>query len=419
MKIHKGYTYRLQPTAEEKAHFLRHAGVCRLVYNLALEQRRDWWRHYQKATGNNLNYVTQARQLTDLRREFDFIREISQTAEQRALKDLDTAFKNFFAGRGGFPRPRKKGVNDNFAFHGREIEIKQLNKKWSRVKLPKIGWVKFRNTRQIVGKFTEATITKTALGWQISIGTSFEKEIGANSLPAVGIDRGVIVPLALSDGKTYELPKSIARLDRLHKRSQRVASRRKRGSRRHQKAIRRAAGIRARQARIRKDWAHRTTSDIAHSSGTIVVERLRTKNMTKSSRRTIIEPGKMVSQKRGLNRSILNVGWHQIETMLAYKLVWSGGRLIKVNPAHTSQICSACANVDSRSRKNQASFVCTACGHKTNADLNAAINILRRGNTAVLDVEGVHRHSGEASTGRMSASGTHPENPPPSGRGRC
>jgi putative transposase len=398
MKIYKGHTYRLKPTAEQEQLFSQHAGVCRLVYNLALEQRRDWWRHYQKATGDNLNYVTQARQLTDLRREFGFIREVSQTAEQRALKALDTAFKNFFAGRGGFPKPRKKGVDDSFAFLGREITIERLNAKWSRVKLPKMGWVRFRDTRPVAGKVTEATVTKTALGWQISIGAYVEKDVATSGLPTVGIDRGVAVPLQLSDGSCYTLPESIDWLNKLHKRAQRIAARRKKGSSRHRKAIQRAAKIKARQARIRKDWAHRTTTDIARLNGVVVVERLRTKDMTASVKGTAEQPGRNVAQKRGLNRVILNVGWFQIETMLAYKLAYRGGSLIKVNPAHTSQTCAACGNVDSRSRKNQASFVCTACGHRSNADLNAAINILNRGNTAVLDVKDGHKLSVEAST---------------------
>ena len=403
MKIHKGYTYRLKPTAEQERLFSQHAGVCRLVYNLALEQRRDWWRHYQRATGNNLNFVTQARQLTDLRREFDFIREVSQTAEQRALKALDTAFKNFFTGRGGFPRPRKKGVDDSFAFNGREVTIERLNAKWSCVKLPKMGWVKFRDTRPVAGKVTEATVTRTGLGWHISIAACVEQDIAFSDLPAVGIDRGVKVPLALSDGSVYVLPPGIDRLDKLHKRAQRIASRRKRGSKRHRKAIKRAAKIKSRQVRIRKDWAHRTTTAIVRLNGTVVVERLRTKDMTSSAKGTLAEPGTRVAQKRGLNRVILNVGWHQIETMLAYKLRYAGGSLIKVNPAYTSQTCAACGSVDSRSRKNQASFVCTACGHRANADLNAAINILNRGNTAVLDVEDRHKLSCEASTRKTAA----------------
>lgn len=375
--IFRGSTYRLHPTKQQEDHFQQFAGVCRLVWNLALEQRRDWWRQYQTATGDNLNYVTQARQLKDLRAEFDFIRAVSQTAEQRVLKDLDTAFRNFFAGRGGFPKMKRKGVDDAFSFVGREITIEKLNAKWARVRLPKVGWVKFRCTRPIEGSIREAAITRTALGWQISIGCLIDRDV-INHGGAVGLDRGVVAPLALSDGQIFTLPQSITVLERLHKRAQRIASRRKRGSKRHMLALRRAARIKARQARIRKDWAHRTTTTIARQYGTVVVERLRAKSMTKSAKGTIASPGVNVAQKRGLNRAILNVGWFQIETMLAYKCA----ALIKVTPAFSSQTCAVCGTVDRRSRKSQSAFVCTACGHRDNADRNAAAVILSRGNTA-------------------------------------
>lgn len=398
--IFRGFTYRLQPSHEQEQQFLKFAGVCRLVWNLALEQRQSWWRQYQASTGDNLNYVTQARQLKDLRAEFDFVREVSQTSEQRVLKDLDTAFRNFFAGRGGFPKMKRKGVNDAFSFVGREVTIQKLNAKWGKVRLPKIGWVKFRCTRPIEGDIREVTVTRTAIGWQISIGCLIDRDI-VDVGGAVGIDRGVAVPLALSDGSLIVMPVSIAKIDTLSKRAQRICSRRKRGSKRYTKALKRASMLKARQARIRKDWAHRTTTDIARKYGTVVVEKLRTKGMSKSAKGTIEQPGKNVAQKRGLNRAILNVGWFQIETMLTYKAF----KLIKVNPAFSSQTCSVCGTVDKQSRKNQASFVCTACGHSDNADVNAASVILRRGNTPSLDVEGsCVKHPVEASTSFLEIS---------------
>ncbi|WP_259330993.1 RNA-guided endonuclease InsQ/TnpB family protein, partial [Acetobacter pasteurianus] len=150
--------------------FAQFAGVCRLVWNLALEQRRHHWRNYQARTGDNLNYVTQARELTALRREVDFVRDVSQTCEQYALKALDDAYRRFFKGLGGYPQPKKKGVNDAFTFNGREVSVERLNNRWGRVRLPKIGWVRFRMTRNLSGKITEATVRLTPLGWQISIG---------------------------------------------------------------------------------------------------------------------------------------------------------------------------------------------------------------------------------------------------------
>lgn len=407
--IYRGLTFKLEPTEAQSALFRQHAGVCRLVYNLCLEQRRDWWKRYQERTGDNLNYVTQARQLTTLRAECDFIRAVSQTAEQMAIRALDTAFKNFFAGRAGFPTPHRKGVNDGFSFAGRQIEVKRLNRNKGAVKLPKIGWVKFRGFRPAEGRIMQATISHTNLGWQVSIGCEIDRDI-THLAGAVGIDRGVAVPLMLSDGTSYELPASVRLLAQKINVARRVVSRRKRGSKRQAIARARVARLCARQARIRKDWAHRATTAITRQYGTVVVESLRTKNMTKSAAGTIEAPGRNVAQKRGLNRVILNVGWHQIETMLTYK----AGRIIKVNPAHTSQTCASCGTVDSRSRKNQAVFVCTACGHRDNADRNAAINILNRGNTAGVE-EGHLGLSVEARTTLVKRQG----NLDPSGPRRC
>ncbi len=378
--VFRGFTFALRPTPEQAEKFGQVAGVCRLVWNLALEQRRTHWRNYQARTGNNLNYVTQARELTALRAEVDFIREGSQTAQQYTMKALDDAYRRAFKGLGGFPQPKKKGVNDAFTFNGREVLVERLNHRWGRVRLPKIGWVKFRMTRDVEGKMTEATVTRTALGWQISIGCKIDRDI-QDVGGAVGIDRGVAVPLMLSDGTDYRLPETIALLDRRIRKAQRIASRRKRGSSRCRKAQRRVAALSAKRARIRKHWAHETTTEITRKFGTVVIERLRTKDMTKSASGTISEPGKNVAQKRGLNRAILNVGWHQIETMLFYK----AHRVVKVDPRHTSQTCSACGTLDSRSRESQSSFVCTACGFRSNADWNSAINILQRGNTPVVE----------------------------------
>ena len=377
----RGFTYRLKPTFEQEDKFFQFAGVCRLVWNLALEQRRDHWRNYQARAGDNLNYVTQARELTALRREVDFIRAVSQTSQQYVLKSLDDAYRRLFKGLGGCPQPKKKCVNDAFTFNGREITVERINRRWGRARLPKIGWVRFRMTRDLSGKITQATISLTPLGWQISIGCKdcYTRDFATDG--AVGIDRGVAVPLMLSDGTSYALPEQLALLDRRARKAQRIASRRKRGSRRCAIAHKRVAAIRAKQARVRKHWAHVTTTEVCRKFGTVIIERLCTKNMTKSASGTVEEPGRNVAQKRALNRAILNVGWHQIETMLFYK----ANRLVKVDPKFTSQTCSCCGVVDSRSRKNQASFVCSSCGFRANADHNAAINILHRGNTPVVE----------------------------------
>ena len=412
----RGFRFKLSPTAEQEALFRQFAGVCRLVYNLALEQHRDWWRHFERETGQRLNYVAQARQLTDLRAEFDWIRAVYVSCQQQALRDLDRAFVNFFAGRARYPTPRKRGVNDAFRFPGREIETRRLNGTWSAVRLPKIGWVKFRDTRPIRGEVKSATITGGADGWHVSFACEIEHKAPKNFRPAVGIDRGVTAMLALSTGEMLSVPASLERIERSKRRAQRVLSRRRRGSRRYARQRRHVARLQARAGRIRRDFHHRAALDIANRFGVAVLEDLRIKTMTASASGTVAAPGRRVRQKAGLNRAILNQGWSGFETILSYKMEERGGRVVKIDPAFTSQTCSACGAVDARSRKSQAIFECVACGHRDHADVNAAKTILRR-NTALMRMEGLHERPWEVRTEEVVM--IHFENPRPSGRGRC
>jgi putative transposase len=232
-----------------------------------------------------------------------------------------------------------------------------------------------RLTREWRGRVVSARFVKDALGWHVSLACEIEHEVPANDLPAVGIDRGVANTLALSTGELLSTP-STAKLERRKKRAQRALARRKRGSNRYRKQRLRVARIAAKIARVRADWRHWTTTDIARRFGTVAVEDLRTSNMTTKGR-----------GKRGLNRSILEQGWGAFERVLAYKLEERGGTLVKVNPAYTSQECSACGAIDKASRESQASFACRHCGFRAHADHNAAINILRR-STAVVEGRG-------------------------------
>ncbi|MBZ9759437.1 transposase [Mesorhizobium sp. CA8] len=402
--ILRGFRYKLVPAPEQEALFRQFAGVCRLVYNLALEQRQVWGRSHR------IGYIQQAVDLTRLRAEYDWIAAVSQTCQQQALRDLDKAFANFFKGVARYPTSRCKGVNDSFRFQGREVNVKRLNGKWSAVRLPKIGWVKFRDTRPMRGTLKNVTVSVDALGWHISFAREIEHDAAANTRPSVGIDRGVVNTLALSTGEQMSMPRSLEAIEQRKRRVQKVVARRKRGSKRWAKALRRVARLSARISRIRKDWHHKTSLDIACRFGTVVLEDLKINNMTASGRGTMAEPGRNVRQKAGLNRSILNQGWFGFETILAYKLAERGGTLEKVDPAYTSQQCSQCDCIDKRSRESQARFVCIDCGYVEHADTNAALNILRR-NTAFMRVE--------ESFGFPMKRELPIGNPRPSGWGRC
>ena len=397
--ILRGFRYKLEPTPEQGSLFRQFAGVCRLIYNLALEQRRDWYRHFERQTGKKLNYISQARELTALRSEYDWVAAVSQTCEQQALRDLDKAFSRFFKGAAGYPAPRKKGSHESFRFQGRELETKRLNAKWSAVRLPKIGWVKYRDTRALPSAPVNATVTCAANGWHIAFACEVEAKASAGTGASVGIDRGVANTLSFSTGERLSVPTSLAKVDKLKRRAQRTASRRLRGSKRRALSLQKVAKLSAQAARMRRDWHHRVALDIAQRFELVVLEDLRIKNMTASARGTAEAPGKNVAQKAGLNRSILSQGWGGFEAILAYKLEDRGGALICVNPAFTSQTCSECGVIDRESRESQAVFSCRHCGFRGHADNNAAVNILRR-NTASMRMEEGHQLSVEVRTGR-------------------
>lgn len=388
MTLARGFRFRIYPTPEQEAAFRRFAGVVRLVYNLGLEQRRDFHRQYRRQTGQSISVVSQCKDLTQLRTEVDWVAAAPVCAQQQALRDLERAYTNFFAGRSGYPSPRRKGLDDSFRFPARDCgTLRKLNAKWSTVRLPKLGEVRVRTHRPLEGRALSITISAVAGRWYAAFGCEIEREAPpVSAKPAVGIDRGVAKTLALSTGASMSLDRErLALLDRRARKAQKALSRCKRGSQRRLKAIRRLAKVKAKTADHRRDWLHKASHAIACRFGTVVVERLKTKQMTRSAKGTVAEPGRNVRQKAGLNRAILEQGWHTFATQLAYKVEERGGYLLTVDPRHTSQTCAACGAVDPASRRSQSKFACAACGHEANADHNAARVILQRGQSACVE----------------------------------
>ena len=187
---------------------------------------------------------------------------------------------------------------------------------------------------------------------------------------AIGVDRNVR-QVADSDGEIHRMP-GLERLNARVRRHKRALSRKKKGSNRRKKAVRKVARAERRLANARKAWLHRTSRKLADRAGTVVIEKLDTRAMTRSAKGTRGTPGTNVRAKAGLNREILHTGWGATERMLEYKAL----ELIRIPAAFTWQTCSACGVVDANSRRSQADFACVACGHAQNADLNAARNIL-------------------------------------------
>ena len=364
--------YRLYPSAGQDAALLRHCPAARFVWNLGQEQRCM----YRPGRGPAPGFVEQSRQLTEARRAEPWLVTGSQNVQQQALRDLDQAWRNFFAGTHRRPGFRKKDQHEGFRITGFTfaLHVRKLNRRWSQVKIPKVGWVRFRRSRNVPGA-RSYRITRDRVGrWHVAFAVIPAPIDGPGTGEVTGIDRGVAVSLALALGETYQAPGSSARTERLARR----LSRARRGSSRRKRATARLARTRARDAGRRKDWAEKTSASIARRYDLIRIEDLRVPNMTRkpAPKPDPDQPGAFLPNgaraRAGLNRGILTAGWGLFAQRLEQK---APGRAEKVHPAYTSQTCSACGTRDREARESQAVFRCRSCGYAGNADVNAARNI--------------------------------------------
>jgi putative transposase len=361
--------FRLYPSAAQEVLLLEQCGHARYVWNLGLEQRLMWRRWQGPTPGFN----AQAAQLTQARAAEPWLAAGSQTVQQQALRDLDQAWRMFFAGTHRRPTWRKAGEHEGLRIVGPQaLRVRQDNRARSSVLVPKIGWVSFKRSRALAC-WKSYRITRDRAGrWHIAFAVIPDPIPAPGTGGVVGVDRGVTVAVALSTGEMTRPaglgPKEAERLLRL----QRRLARARRGSNRRRKAKTLIGGLKARDADRRKDWVEKTTTDLATRFDVIRIENLNVKAMTRTARGTIEKPGRNVAQKAGLNRGILKSGWGLLVTRLEQK---APGRVEKVKAAYTSQTCNACKHIASESRKSQAIFVCVACQHQANADVNAARNI--------------------------------------------
>jgi putative transposase len=366
--------YRLLPTPAQEATLRDHCAHARYIWNLAVEQHSHWRPGRASAPG----YLEQCRQLTQARAEYPWLAQGSQTVQQQALRDFAQAMAAFFDPRNPARRPswRKAGRDEGFRIvgrRGRQWDARRLSRKVGEVWVPKAGWVRFRWSRPVPPGVKSYRVSMDRAGrWHVAFAAVPAPVPAPANGRVVGIDRGVTVSAALSTGELLRAPGRSAREQNRLRRLERKLARARRGSKRRGRARRAVAELRARQADRRKDWAEKASTGIARGFDLIRVEDLQITNMTRSARGTPENPGRRVRQKAGLNRSILASGWGLLVRRLEEK---ASGRVERINPAFTSQCCSACGQVDRKSRKSQAVFQCTACGYACHADVNAARNI--------------------------------------------
>jgi putative transposase len=272
------------------------------------------------------------------------------------------------------PSWRKAGRNEGFRIVAfKPGNVRRLSRRIGEVWVPKVGWVRFRWSRAVPAGVKSYRMTRDRAGrWHIAF-TAIPAPIPApDNGQVAGIDRGVTVSAALSTGELLRVPGlTVRERTRLRRLERRLACAR-RGSNRRGRVRLAIARLRARETDRRKDWAEKTSTSIARRFDVIRVEDLKIRNMIQSAKGTRESPGRNVRAKAGLNRGILRSGWGLLVRRLEEK---APGRVEKINPAFTSQRCSACGQVDADSRESQARFVSTACGYADNADVNAARNI--------------------------------------------
>ncbi|MFC3331020.1 RNA-guided endonuclease InsQ/TnpB family protein [Paenalcaligenes hominis] len=256
----------------------------------------------------------------------------------------------------------------------------QLDQENSRIFLPKLGWVRYRNSREVLGTVKNVTVSHKAGKWFISIQTERDVEQPVpQGTSAVGIDMGVARFATLSDGTYYAPLNRFKRHETALRKAQQALSRKIKFSHNWKKAKARVQRIHSRIGNARRDYLHKATTAISQNHAMVCIEDLQVRNLFTSAAGTTEQPGRNVRAKSGLNKAILDQGWFEFRRQLEYKLAWTGGWLVAVPPHYTSQTCPECGHCSQSNRPTQAQFVCVACGVKENADVVGAINVLRAG----------------------------------------
>ena len=375
MKIQQAFKFKLKPNESSEAAMLRMVGSCRFVWNKLLALNLARLKRGQRV----LHWVAMANLLPKMKEIWPWLAEDPYSHSlQQVCKRLADAFNRMFTKgtkhSGRKPRFKRKDQISSARFPS------ALVVDGNRIRIPKIGWLKFRKSREMVGTVKNVTLRKESTGWFVSIHTEREVETPVHpSTSEIGIDVGVTRFATFSDGSYIEPINAFKSLQNRLAKVQRSMSRKQKFSNNWIKQKKQVSRIQSKIANIRKDFLHKLSTKISDSQAVVYVEDLKVSNMSKSAKGTVDNPGKNVKAKAGLNRSILDQGWGMFRTMLAYKLAWRGGRLVAVPPAYTSQRCPNCGHVAKENRKSQSEFCCVECCYSANADHVGALNVLRAG----------------------------------------
>jgi putative transposase len=378
-----GRRYRLELEVDQCAYAERVAGTCRAVWNVALDQRRTAAQLNRGRTPDRTvwpSFASQCRELAAAKQTEPWLAEAPAQCLQQTLRDLDKACSAHGPWAVHFRARYRWAPSFRFPDAQQIGEVRRLGRHVGEVKLPKLGRVRFRFSRDLGGEVRNVTIRRDGRHWYITFCIEDHLVVpAANGLPPVGIDRGVVLAVATSDGRCFDGVGMRAGEQRRVRHLQRRLARQQKGSNRRRRTVRAIGHIFERVRHRRTDFCHQTAHTLTTQHGLVVVEDLRVKHMTASAKGTVERPGRHVRQKAGLNRSILDKAWGRLRTTLEWHGRKNGCSIVAVPAAHTSQTCSSCTHVAAESRESQADFCCVACGYQANANVNAARNLLALG----------------------------------------
>lgn len=356
--MHLTYKYQLKLTKQQQQRIDNWIGVCRLVYNMALELKIDAHKKGIPLSSNDLQ-----KQLPELRRDIDWIKDVPSNALVGVIQSLDTSFKTFFNRGFGFPKFKSKKKNLSFFIKSNKVakDIRQISE--SEFILPKIGMLKVFSDRAVTGEICSGTIIKEINKYYLCIISEVSETPLLSNDNQVGVDVGVSNFAVLSDGTFVEHPRLLFKYQKELRKQQRKLSRCKLLGNNWYKQVMVVQKIHQKIRRSRLDFLHKVSTDIIKNNSFISVEKLNVKGMVRSN----------------LSKHISDSGWYTFRQLLKYKSELYGRQYSEVAPNHSSQECFNCGHIDAENRQSQSIFVCVKCGHEDHADLNASKNLLRRG----------------------------------------